>query len=78
MMLKMKKGNSKMIKSFHWRKTKAQAFQIIIRIALGIIITISAILTLYIGRKPYGEELKEGDVSLRTIYAPIAFIILIS
>ncbi len=44
-----------------------------LRVILGLIIGASAIATVYIGRKPYGEELKEGDVSLRTIYAPIDF-----
>ncbi|MBL7085294.1 MAG: HDIG domain-containing protein, partial [Candidatus Omnitrophica bacterium] len=62
-----------MTKSFHWKKTKTQVVQVTIRTVLGIIIAGSAISTVYIGRKPYGEELKEGDVSLRTIYTPIDF-----
>lgn len=62
-----------MKRSFQWKKTKTQALHITVRIILGILICAAAISTVYIGRKPYGEELKEGDVSLRTIYAPISF-----
>ena len=62
-----------MKKSFQWKKSRQAAFQAGTRILLGIIIAASAICTVYIGRKPYGEELKEGDISLRTIYAPINF-----
>lgn len=60
-------------KSFQWKKTRYAVWQNGVRIALGIIIAACAISTVYIGRKPYGEELKEGDISLRTIYAPIDF-----
>ncbi|MFH1045995.1 MAG: HDIG domain-containing metalloprotein, partial [Candidatus Omnitrophota bacterium] len=62
-----------MKKVFHWKKPQATALQVIIRIFLSLFICAAAISTVYIGRKPYGEELKEGDVSLRTIYAPIDF-----
>ena len=62
-----------MKKSFQWNKTKTRVLQIALRVVLGIIIAASAIAAVYIGRKPYGEELKEGDVSPRTIYAPIDF-----
>lgn len=62
-----------MKKSFQWNKTKYAALQIAAKIILGIIIAASAISTVYIGRKLYGEELKEGDISLGTIYAPVDF-----
>ncbi|MBN3038848.1 MAG: HDIG domain-containing protein [Candidatus Omnitrophica bacterium] len=62
-----------MIKGFRWKKNRAAALQVVIRILLGILICSAAIATVYIGRKPYGEELKEGDVSLRTLYSPIDF-----
>ena len=59
--------------SLQWKKTKNTALQITIRVILGLLFTASAIAAIYVGRKPYGEELKIGDVSLRTIYAPISF-----
>ncbi|MBN2097547.1 MAG: HDIG domain-containing protein, partial [Candidatus Omnitrophica bacterium] len=62
-----------MKKILQWRKTKTRALYIAVRIGLGLIIAGSTISTVYIGRKIYGEGLKEGDVSLRTIYAPIDF-----
>ncbi|GAG22418.1 unnamed protein product, partial [marine sediment metagenome] len=43
------------------------------RIVLGLVVTASVISAVFIGRKPYGEELKKGDVSPRAIYAPIDF-----
>jgi putative nucleotidyltransferase with HDIG domain len=60
-------------KDFHWKKTKAQILQIGLRAVLGLVVASCTIATVYIGRKPYGEELKEGDVSLRAIYAPLDF-----
>lgn len=60
-------------KEFRWKRIKYTVLQIAIRVILGMVICASAISTVYIGRKLYGEELKEGDVSLRTIYAPIDF-----
>lgn len=62
-----------MKKNFRWKKTRYAALQTAARAVLGIIICAAAISTVYIGRKPYGEGLKEGDISLRTIYAPIDF-----
>lgn len=62
-----------MKKVFQWKKTKYAALQTIIRIVLGLVVTASAISAVFIGRKPYGEELKKGDVSPRAIYAPIDF-----
>jgi len=62
-----------MKKSFQWKKRKHLILQIGIKIILGLLICTAAISTIYIGRKPYGEELKEGDISLRTIYAPMDF-----
>ncbi|MBU4140601.1 MAG: hypothetical protein KKA80_01755, partial [Candidatus Omnitrophica bacterium] len=62
-----------MKKNFRWKKTRYAALQTAGRAVLGIIICAAAISTVYIGRKPYGEGLKEGDISLRTIYAPIDF-----
>ncbi|MBU3933122.1 MAG: hypothetical protein KKH11_00440, partial [Candidatus Omnitrophica bacterium] len=62
-----------MKKNFRWKKTRYAALQTAGRVVLGIIICAAAISTVYIGRKPYGEGLKEGDISLRTIYAPIDF-----
>jgi membrane-associated HD superfamily phosphohydrolase len=62
-----------MKKRFRWKKTRNKILQIYIRIILGLIICAATISTIYIGRKPYGEELKEGDVSLGTIYAPVDF-----
>ena len=62
-----------MEKNFRWKKTRYAALQTAGRAVLGIIICVAAISTVYIGRKPYGEGLKEGDISLRTIYAPIDF-----
>ncbi len=67
------KKNNKMKKSFQWKKTRVTVLHFSIRIILGLLFCAAAISTIYIGRKPYGEELKEGDVSLRTIYAPINF-----
>ncbi|MFH1245154.1 MAG: HDIG domain-containing metalloprotein [Candidatus Omnitrophota bacterium] len=61
------------MKNFQWVKTKQTALQSAIKIALGIAVCASTITTIYIGRKTYGEDLKEGDVSLRTIYAPLSF-----
>lgn len=58
---------------FRWKKTRYAAIQTSVRIIVGIIISAAAISTIYIGRKPYGEELKAGDVSPRAIYAPIDF-----
>ncbi len=72
-MLGMKRNNKQMKKSFQWKKTKNTALHISIRIILGLLICAAAISTVYIGRKPYGEELKVGDISPRTIYAPINF-----
>ncbi|UCB57405.1 MAG: HDIG domain-containing protein [Candidatus Omnitrophota bacterium] len=62
-----------MKKNFQWKKTRYRAVQTTTRGVLAIIICLATIFTVYIGRKPYGEELKEGDISLRTIYAPIDF-----
>ncbi|MCQ9208511.1 MAG: HDIG domain-containing protein [Omnitrophica bacterium] len=62
-----------MKKSFQWNKIKLVVLQTTTRVILGIIFTASAISVVYFGRKPYGEELKEGDVSLKTLYAPIDF-----
>ncbi|MBL7085204.1 MAG: HDIG domain-containing protein [Candidatus Omnitrophica bacterium] len=62
-----------MKKTFHWKKSKIAALHIAIRIILGLVFCAAAISTVYIGRKPYGEGLKEGDVSLKTMYAPINF-----
>jgi putative nucleotidyltransferase with HDIG domain len=58
---------------FQWKKRKYALLELGTRILLGIGICAAAIFTVYIGRKPYGEELKEGDICLRTIYAPITF-----
>lgn len=62
-----------MKKNFRWRKRKHAAIQIAIRIILGILICAATISTIYIGRKPYGEALKEGDIAPRTVYAPMNF-----
>ena len=62
-----------MKRAFQWKRKRSTVLQVSIRIILGLIIAVAAISTVYIGRKPYGEELKEGDISLRTIYAPIDF-----
>jgi hypothetical protein len=62
-----------MKKRFRWKKTRNKILQIYIRIILGLTICAATISTIYIGRRPYGGELKEGDVSLGTIYAPIDF-----
>ena len=69
----IKKNNRQVKKSFRWKKTRYAALQVGIRALLGVLICAAAISTIYIGRKPYGEELKEGDISLRTIYTPIDF-----
>ncbi|MFC1631797.1 HD family phosphohydrolase [Candidatus Omnitrophota bacterium] len=68
------KNNKGKRKIFQWQKLRSTAWQNVFRVVLGIFIAGAAISTIYIGRKPYGEVLKEGDVSLRTIYAPIDFI----
>ncbi len=69
----MNNKNKQVKRSFQWKKTRRAALTIALRIVLGVVITASTIAAVYIGRKPYGEGLKEGDVSLRTIYAPIDF-----
>jgi len=73
MILKARRNNSQMKKIFQWKKTKLAVWQTSIRIILGLVFVASAISAVYIGRKLYGEELKKGDVSLRTIYAPTDF-----
>ena len=62
-----------MRKNFRWKKRKHAVMQIAMRIILGILICAAAISTIYIGRKPYGETLKEGDIAPRTVYAPMNF-----
>ncbi len=62
-----------MKKVFQWKKKRYRVLQTAVRIILVLIVAAAAISAIYIGRKPYGEELKEGDVSLRTIYTPIEF-----
>lgn len=61
------------MKDFSWGKTRQTALQSAIKIVLGIVVCVLTITTIYIGKKSYGDDLKEGDVSLRTIYAPVPF-----
>ncbi|NQS99471.1 MAG: HDIG domain-containing protein, partial [Candidatus Omnitrophica bacterium] len=67
------KNNKQKRETFQWKKSRQVVWGNVIRIFLGVLIAGAAISTVYFGRKPYGEELQEGDVSPRTIYAPIDF-----
>lgn len=61
------------MKKIRWEKIKACVAQKSLRI--GLFIVVAGLLTaiIFTGKRPYGGQLHEGDISLRSIYSPVDF-----
>lgn len=54
-------------------KTERANKTILWRILFSIILCALLILTIFLGKRPYRGELQEGDISLRSVFAPVDF-----